>query len=457
MEDTNLKMMTKAADANIEPKYKNVKYYNTAKLPIKQHFIFTWLIWALSKVSMVGIKYKVEKIGMEGVKPPYILLSNHMYFVDFKLNSIATFPHPVNNVATVDGYYRRPWLMELIGCICKRKFTNDLMLIKSIQHSLKKHKSILCMYPEARYSPAGTTAILPDALGKLVKLSKMPVVVTLHHGNYLRTPFWDKDSPRKVPLYTTMKLVLSAEDVKEKSVDEINAVIRDALKYDEYLWQEEQGIRITENFRARGLHKILYKCPLCKTESNMASEGTKLWCKACKRTWELSELGRLELIKEGAVSDEKALVVNNGPLPEEYWDFSRVPDWFEWERSEVRKEILEGTYYFEDEVDVYSLPHPARFVDMGKAKLVHDYDGFRLEGNYNGEAYCIKRSAIGMNGLHVEYDYVYVRPEDCIDISTDKDSFYCYPKKNDVITKLSFATEELYRYAKTATKNKNNQ
>ena len=435
-------MKANAADVNIEPKYKNVKYYNTGKLPMKQNVIFMWLIWALSKVSLIGVKYKVEKIGMEGVKPPYILLSNHMYFVDFKLNAIATYPYPVNNVATVDGYYRRPWLMELIGCICKRKFTNDLMLIKSIQHSLKKHKSILCMYPEARYSPAGTTAILPEALGKLIKLSKMPVVVTLHHGNYLRTPFWDKDSPRKVPLYTTMKYVLSAEDVKEKSVDEINAIIREALTYDEYAWQEEQGIKITENFRARGLHKILYKCPACRTESKMASEGIKLWCKECGRTWEMSELGRLKVVEDG----------NSKGTLDEGFDFTRVPEWFEWERSEVRKEVLAGTYHFEDEVDVFSLPHPARFVDMGKAKLVHDYEGFKLEGTYNGENYSIRRSAIGMNGLHVEYDYVYVRPEDCIDISTDKDSFYCYPKKNDVITKLSFATEELYRYAKETIK-----
>ncbi|MBQ9766287.1 MAG: hypothetical protein IJW18_08825 [Lachnospiraceae bacterium] len=447
-----MKMKAKNVEGHIEPNYKkNVKYYNTSKLPMKQRFIFTWLIWLLSKVSMGGVKYKVEKINMEGVKPPYILLSNHMYFVDFKLNAFATYPYPVNNVATVDGYYRRPWLMELIGCICKRKFTNDLMLIKSIQHSLKKHKSILCMYPEARYSPAGTTAILPEALGKLIKLSKMPVVVTLHHGNYLRTPFWDKDSPRKVPLYTTMTHILSAEDVQTKSVDEINEIVKNALTYDEYAWQEEQEIRITEDFRARGLHKILYKCPACKAESNMASEGIKLWCKSCGRTWEMTELGRLEVVEEGTATKsaevEAEVLAQDGEASQRY-DFSRVPEWFEWERSEVRKEILAGTYHFEDEVDVFSLPHPAKFIDMGKAKLVHDYDGFKLEGIYNGERYCIKRSAIGMNGLHVEYDYVYVRPEDCIDISTDKDSFYCYPKKNDVITKLSFATEELYRYEK---------
>ena len=50
-----------------------------------------------------------------------------------------------------------------------------------------------------------------------------------------------------------------------------------------------------------------------------------------------------------------------------------------------------------------------------------------------------------MYGLHVEYDYCYVRAEDCVDISTDNDSLYCYPKKQNVVTKLSFATEELYK------------
>jgi hypothetical protein len=31
-----------------------------------------------------------------------------------------------------------------------------------------------------------------------------------------------------------------------------------------------------------------------------------------------------------------------------------------------------------------------------------------------------------------------------VDISTENDSFYCYPKKENVVTKLAFATEILY-------------
>ena len=92
------------------------------------------------------------------------------------------------------------------------------------------------MYPEARYSPIGTTAILPDSLGKLVKKQGVPVVVLLHHGNYLHTPFWNYRKPRRVPLYTTMTQVLTAGDVAEKSAAEIGDVIRQAMDYDEYRW-----------------------------------------------------------------------------------------------------------------------------------------------------------------------------------------------------------------------------
>ncbi len=406
--------------------YKNKKSYNTAKYPIRQPLILTFLLYIVSKISMIGIKYKIEKIGVEDLKPPYILLSNHHYFIDFQLSAMATFPHRVNNIATVDGYYRRPWLMELLGCICKRKFTNDLHLIKSIRRVLKKG-DVLCMYPEARYTPIGTTAILPEALGKLIKMNKVPVVVMLHHGNYLRTPFWNFRKVRKVPLHTTFKLTLTAEQVEKMSVEEINSAIKNAMEYDEYRWQKEKGIKITEPFRAEGLHKVLYQCPNCKTEHKMATGGAEIYCENCGKRWEMQEDGSLR-----ALSGET--------------EFPHIPDWFEWERGEVRGQIERGEYSFEDEVEVYSLPRCMKFENLGKAKLRHNpQEGFVLEGHYRGEDYRIERKPKGMYGVHVEYDYCYIKPHDCIDISTEKDSFYCYPKKQNVVTKLSFAVEEIYK------------
>ena len=408
------------------PYDKSVKHYDTSKLPMTQAGIFTFAIFAMSKILMMGQKYKVEKINMEGIKPPYILLSNHMYFVDFYLNSIATYPNKVYNIATVDGYYRRPFLMELIGCMCKRKFTTDPELVKSIEHVLFKKKGIMSMYPEARYSPAGTTAILPTSLGHLVKKMNVPVVVLLHHGNYLHTPFWNYRKPRKVPLHTTMTCVLKPEDIENMNSEEIQQKLTEAMQYNEYKWQEEQNIRITEDFRAEGLHKILYQCPHCMAESKMDSKGTKIFCTECGKEWEMDELGRLHAI-EGET------------------EFSHIPDWFEWERANVRKEIDNGTYNFEDEVEIYSLPSCMKFQSLGKGKLTHNYNGFTVEGELNGKKFRINRMVPGMYGVHIEYDYCYVRPDDCIDISTSKDSLYCYPTKKNVVTKLSFATEELFK------------
>jgi DNA-directed RNA polymerase subunit RPC12/RpoP len=414
----------------IDVNYKNKKRYNTARYPIRQPKVLTYLIWLLSRMMLIGKKWKVEKINMEGLKPPYMMLSNHMYFIDFELAAMGTGGHRVNNVMSIDGYYRRPWLIELIGGICTRKYTMDLHLVKSINKVLKRG-DVLSMYPEARYSPCGILSFMPDSLGKLVKMNKVPVVAVVHHGNHLHSPFWNFRKKRKVPLHTTMTQILTAEQIKEMTVEEINAALREALWYDDYQYQKDNGILITEPFRAEGLHKVLYQCPACGKEHEMASEGTELFCRACGKRWHLREDGELE-----ALSGET--------------EFPHIPDWFMWERTQVEQQIENGTYSFEDEVEVYSMPRCWKFEELGKAKLRHTIEeGWILEGHYNGEDYRIHRRPNQTNSLHIEYDYCYIRPEDCVDISTENDSFYCYPvTRTDVVTKLAFATEILYERSK---------
>ena len=411
----------------MEVSYRNPKKYKTAKLPIRQPIYLTWLIEVLSRIMLSNKKYKVEKIGMEGLRPPYMILSNHMSFIDFELVSRGTYPHRVNNVVNIDGFYRRPWLLEWIGSICTRKFTRDMHLIKSIREVLKRG-DVLCMYPEARYSPAGVTSYLPDSLGALVKLCRVPVVVAIHRGNYLHAPFWNFRKKRKVPLHTTMTLTLTPEMIEKMTTEEINEVLRSSFAYDDYNYQKENGILITEPFRAEGLDKILYKCPHCQAE-DMYSEGALIYCGGCGKRWTLLESGDLS--------------ANEGET-----EFSHVPDWFEWEREEVRREIVEGRYSFESKVDVHSLPRCWRFEHLGDAVLTHTREaGFILKGEYNGKPYEIKRAPLETNSLHVEYDFPHIKPFDCVDISTENDSFYCFPEGRNVVTKLSLATEEIYKLA----------
>lgn len=406
--------------------YKNQKRYKTAKYPIRQPWYLTWLIWILSFFVLLFKKKRIEKINMEGLKPPYMLLSNHMSFIDFELTALATHPKRVNNVVNIDGFYKRAWLLEWIGAICTRKFTTDIHLIKSIRKVLKRG-DILCMYPEARYSPCGTTSYLPDSLGQLIKMNKVPVVVCVHHGNYLHSPFWNFRKKRKVPLHSTYTQALTAEQIEKMTPSEINEVIKKEFWYDEYKYQRDNNILITEEYRAEGMHKILYKCPCCMAESKITSQGDTLKCTECGKEWRLNENGTLSA-KDGKT------------------EFCHVPDWFEWEREQVRGEIENGTYYFSDEVDVHSMPRTNKFEPLGKAKLTHDSEnGFVLEGFYRGQDYRIQREPIQTNSLHVEYDFPHIKPFDCIDISTENDSFYCFPTKENVVTKLAFATEIIFQ------------
>ena len=418
----------------MEVNYRNKKRYKTARYPRRQPKFWTWVIWFLSKIMLRGKKYTLESIDMEGLKPPYIIFSNHMEFIDFELATMVTYPNRVNNVVNIDGYLMMPFLLEWIGAICTRKFTNDVHLVKSIRRVIQ-NGDILCLYPEARYTPIGTTSFLPDSLGRLVKMNKVPLVVVTHHGNHLYSPTWNYANKRKVPMHTVFRQVLTAQQVEEMTVEEINAVIRKAMEYDEYRYLQESGHRLTEPFRAEGLHKVLYQCPACGKEHEMGSEGAELYCRACGKRWQLKENGELEALTGKT-------------------EFSHVPDWFLWEREQVAAQIENGTYSFEDEVEVFSLPRCWKFEKLGRAKLRHTIEeGWVLEGHYNGEDYRIHRRPNQTNALHIEYDYCYIRPEDCVDISTENDSFYCYPiTRTDVVTKLAFATEILYERAREKVK-----
>ena len=419
--------------------YKNKKYYDTAVYPIRQPKFFTWLILFLSKLILwfSRTKYKVDRINMDGLEGPYILLSNHLAFVDFELVAVGTYPQKMNYVIAIDGFYRRPWLLEWIGGIPTRKFTYDLHLIKSIKKVLDRG-DVLTMYPEAEYSPCGIPSPLPQSLAGLIKKMKVPVVIANQRGNHLMSPAWNYRQKKKVPLYTTIKQVLTKEDVKEKSVEEIYKIVKDELNYDDYQYQKDNNILIKEKFRAEGLHKVLYKCPHCKTDFKTNTKGAEIFCEECGKRWIWEENGYLRAL-EGET------------------EFDHIPDWFTWQRNEVRKEIKKGKYQYSGEVDVYSYPHCWKFRPLGKATLTHSIEqGFILEGNYRGKDYRIQRTPLENIGVHIEYDFRKIKKADCIDISMTKDAFFCFPE-NNVLTKIRLATEELYKIkSEEVKKNKQN-
>ena len=109
----------------------------------------------------------------------------------------------------------------------------------------------------------------------------------------------------------------------------------------------------------------------------------------------------------------------------------------------MRKEIEDGTYRFEDDVRVETLPDCWYFHKHGMGKLIQTPEGTRIECRAYGEDTVIEKAPLDLYSMHIEYDYL--GRGDCVDISTSDDSYWLYLTKRDAITKLSFATEEIYK------------
>lgn len=404
-----------------------IKRFDFDMKPKKERIFLTPLAFLLSFPAVWKRHLKVNKVDMEGLKPPYILLCTHHAFQDFKVTTAAIFPHRANYIVAIDGFIGREWLLRNVGGIAKRKFTNDTKLVKQIKYSLENLKNIVAIYPEARYSLVGTTAILPDSLGKIIKLFKHPVVVLNMHGNYLSQPVWNL-KPRKLNIAADMTQIIKKDEIEQLSLDEINDRIQKAFVYDEYKWQFDNKVVIDEPFRAENLHKVLYQCPSCLTEHEMDSKGSKIWCNHCHKTYEMDVYGKLHAT-EGET------------------EFSHIPDWYEFERSQVRKQIEEGSYQFEDDVIIDSLPNAKGYIRLGDGHLKHDVNGFVLTGTEFDQPLHLIKEPLSLYSLHIEYDYF--GKGDCIDLSTLDDTYYIYPKnRKNVVTKLHFAVEELFKIEK---------
>lgn len=404
------------------------KFNMTLKPPAPKRFLLP-VEWIGSIFMAAPFSAAIKKINCEGLTPPYLMLATHASMRDFPMAIRATFPHRSYWVISVEEFAGREWLLRSAGGIGKRKFTQQLPVVRHIINILKKQKMIVTIYPEARYSLAGINEKIDGALGKLAKQCRVPVVVFMQHGNFLNSPQWCKKPTRPVRSEGEMRQIVTREEVETLSAEEIQKRIEDAFVYDEYAWQRDNHIRIPSRYRAHNIHRILYQCPVCGQEHTMTSEYTQLWCTACGARWRMDEYGVLDRLDGENV-------------------FTHVPDWYRWERENVNKEVREGRYHFEDEARLELLVSSFhKFREIGRVHLRHDYDGFTVTGTLDdGTAFSLNRSPQSMMSCHIEYDFK--GRGDAIDLATNDDSYWVYPlTAKNPLTKLHFATEALHELA----------
>lgn len=394
--------------------------------PLHPNFLLQTVIRIAAIPDLLATRFRYTTEGMEKVgKQPCLILMNHSCFLDLMIASRIFYPKPYGIVCTSDGFVGKPWLMRLLGCIPTQKFVSDVTLIRDISYMLKeKHASVL-MYPEASYSFDGTATALPRKMGVLLKKLGVPVVTVITQGAFARDPLYNGLRKRKVKVTAHVKCLATAEEIKNLSVAELDNLLDEAFSFDNFAWQKENGVRISEPFRATGLNRILYKCAHCGEESSMEGQGTLLTCHACGKQWELTEFGELKAL------DGKT-------------EFPHIPDWYAWERDAVRKELEDGSYLLDRDVEIGIMVNHKAIYMVGSGHLTHTVDGFRLTDPQGKLLY--EQGPLTCYGLYS--DYYWYEIGDVICIGNHDALYYCFPKGADVVAKTRMAAEELYKLKK---------
>lgn len=152
-------------------------------------------------------------------------------------------------------------------------------------------------------------------------------------------------------------------------------------------------------------------------------QGVTLTCKNCGKVYTLDEFGYLQ-------AQDAA--------------FTHIPDWYAWQRDLVRRELEEGTYRLEKDVDIGILVNTNALYMVGEGKLIHDENGFRLTGCDGKLQY--EQGPLSCYSLYS--DYYWYEIGDVICIGNHDALYYCFPKDGDVVAKTRLAAEELYKLKK---------
>ncbi len=403
------------------------------KKPREANLFWRTLIRILTVFGLMGsgFRYDAEDLERLDKNEPCLILMNHTCFLDMEIAYRILYPRKLNIVCSNDGFIGlfglMEWLMRAIGCIPTQKFVTDLRLVQDMEYCLKTMKTSVLMYPEAGYSFDGTATSLPRKMGVLLKKLDVPVVMIETKGIFARNPLYNELQIRKDQKVSAVARVLfSREQVRELSVQELSDGVEAAFGFDHFAWQKENNIEIHQPFRADGLHRILYKCPHCGGEGNMEGRGTMLTCGQCGKKWELTPSGQM-----AALDGET--------------EISHIPDWFRWERDQVRREILEGSYKLDCPVKIAMQVDYKAIYMVGEGRLTHDNQGFRLTGCDGKLDYAQKPQSC----FSLYADYYWYEIADCICIGDKEVHYFCFPQTEGVsVAKLRLATEEMYKLYK---------
>lgn len=247
--------------------------------------------------------FRLRGVGLENVpkEGSYLIVANHSHLLDpFFIGALIR--RPIFQMAS-NEFFRKPLVrrfMWAMGAFPRKKGFTDFKSIKYAIHIVREGHPLV-IYPEGGRNWDGETLPVMQSIAKLVKLLKIPLVTVVSKGNYLAYPRW-ADMKRKSPItiYYSKPVLFGRKSTDQEIIDHIKKGI-----YNNDNYTDIQKIRGKNP--ARGLWRLLWRCPACRTiDALRGKKGRFLCCSVCGKEWEVTlncfmrerETGEWRAIKE---------------------------------------------------------------------------------------------------------------------------------------------------------------
>ncbi len=302
------------------------------------------------------------------IEKPSIVLCNHGSFVDFVYaGRILRKYRPQFITARLYFYHNLlRGILHRAGCIPKSMFASDLENAKNVL-SVISDGGVLSMMPEARLSTIGKFEGIQDTTYRFIQRMGVPVYTVCLRGDYLCDPKWGSGVRKGSLVEGEFKQLLTKDEVKTLSLEELKKRIDGALYYDEFAWLETHPeIHYKSKKLAEGLENILFRCPNCGAVCSLTTKGHTIRCTACGQTH---------------VLNDRYGFTENKP-------FDNFATWYEWQSEELKKEILGNPdYQLKSKVE---LRHGSKKGDAltrhaGEGECILDRTGLTYRGTEDGE------------------------------------------------------------------------
>ncbi|MCK5739538.1 1-acyl-sn-glycerol-3-phosphate acyltransferase, partial [bacterium] len=274
----------------------------TSKKKILPKFnLLFYLLVQLTLVRFLQFRYNLHGKNVRlfrKLKPPFIVLPNHVTFWDPVLVS-AFIPHRIYFVmsdANLRNSLARFLYLKIARVIPKTKALADSKAVRHIIQ-LVRQKRVLCIFPEGRASWDGVTHDIFEATAKLLRVMKAPVVVPILKGGYLSRPRWSPHLRRGRMEIEYIQLFEGPELAKMSS-EEIHQKLVEALANDDNAFQKETGYTYKTPNGAEFLERLLFACPECEQMNTLFSDGNKFHCTHCSAEWHWTPEGRLSKLRD---------------------------------------------------------------------------------------------------------------------------------------------------------------